>query len=351
MALTAEMAAGWRCDLQGQIQPASSSATQRKTATINIGGYARPEDDSFLSYPEWYIVWSYQEKADYQHQHLPSGFPYFGAVRQYWGSYCCISRLIRGEYRFNGGEQVMLIVIGSSFSAEYILKGVYEKTIGKLSEWSSDYQPTEEDQFAYTVAREYADFVHVRPFYEFHFAKHVSELWRNTHVFGPHSVRKWERKLFLSADYIIEAFYCWVIEELTHVSYGYEPSETYAWVENASSQILQTVPHVTIRSQVGPDAFVLEIPRYQEFTTVTESLARSDVRFVEIAGNSQITLSLLAPKEWDYHDPDAHQLFTTVILSNPEESRMLLVCPVKSLSAAVARLQAGGAMIEHIYDY
>jgi hypothetical protein len=176
IAICTEIAAGWRCSLQGQVHPPIPSPTERRSATANIKDYARAEDDTLLSHPEWYIVWSYQEKADFQQAHLPSGFPYLGAVRQYWSSYCCISRLIRGKYPFNAGEQLMLVVIGTSFSAEFILKGAYENTIGKLSEWSSGSAATDEDRFAYGVAREYADFVHIRPFYEFHFAPRVPAL-------------------------------------------------------------------------------------------------------------------------------------------------------------------------------
>jgi hypothetical protein len=57
-----------------------------------------------------------------------------GEVRQYWGNYCCISRLTPGKYGFNWGEQIMLVVIGNSFSAEYLMKGLYEKTVGRFSE-------------------------------------------------------------------------------------------------------------------------------------------------------------------------------------------------------------------------
>ena len=101
-----EAVSGWRCDLQGEIHPPLARPAERKSATADIKDYSRPEDDTYLSYPEWYIVWSYQEKADFQQSHLPSGFPYFGAVRQYWSGYCCISRLTRGKYPFNAGEQV-----------------------------------------------------------------------------------------------------------------------------------------------------------------------------------------------------------------------------------------------------
>ena len=90
------VATSWHCDLRGQLSPVTAASNNPAAAKIN--DYARPEDDAYLGYPEWYIVWSYQEKADFQQQHLPSGFPFFGAVRQYWSSYCCISKLIRGKY-------------------------------------------------------------------------------------------------------------------------------------------------------------------------------------------------------------------------------------------------------------
>ncbi len=276
-AIGLEILTSWNCDLQGQLHAPVAQPAERKAATANIKDYARPEDDIFLSYPEWYIVWSYQEKADFQEKHLPSGFPFFGAVRQYWGSYCCVSRLERGKYGFNGGEQLMLVVIGTSFSAEYLLKGVYEKTIGRLSEWSSGGHSVEEDAYANKVAREYADFVHVRPFYEFHFARHVRGLWKETPFFGGHLLRKWERKAFLSLDYTIEAFYCWVIEKLTYATYGHEPAETYAFIEGADDSLFAEMPRVKKVSQAGPQSFVVDIPRYQEFTVVASELAERGV--------------------------------------------------------------------------
>jgi hypothetical protein len=346
-----EAAMGWRCHLTGKIPLPQPQPLERKAATAGIQGYLRPEDDTYLSYPEWYIVWSYQEKADFQEKRLPSGFPYFGAVRQYWSSYCCISRLTRGKYNFNAGEQIMLVVIGSSFSAEYTLKGAYENTIGRLSEWSAGHQPVEEDQYAYKVAREYADFVHIRPFYEFHLAPHVKGLWKETRLWGPHPVRKWERKAFLTLDYTVEAFYCWLIEKMTHVTYGYEPSDTYAWVDNTSAAAIQRVPRLKVVKQTGPQAFIVDLPRYQEFTGLSQALAERDIHFVEIAGNSQILVSVLAPQSWDYKSKDAQSLFSTPVLTRPEIKRFVLGCDVRSLHAFLNAMRAEKLSVEHIYDY
>lgn len=100
LSIAVELAFGWRCDLAGEIPEPVPKTEQQRAAGAGIPDYARPEGDTYLGFPEWYIVWSYQEKADFQERQLPSGFPYFGAVRQYWKSYCCISRLTRGKYPF-----------------------------------------------------------------------------------------------------------------------------------------------------------------------------------------------------------------------------------------------------------
>ena len=351
LAIAVEVVLGWRCDLQGQTRPHIPQPEQRRSATEGIPGYARPEDDTYLSYPEWYIVWSYEEKGDFQQNHLPSGFPYFAAVRQYWNSYRCIIRLTKGKYPFNFGEQVMLVVIGTSFSAEYILKGAYENTLGRLSEWSSGHQPVEEDDYGYKVAREYADFVHIRPFYEFRFARHAAGVWSGTHLRGPHPLRKWERKLFLTLDYTIEAFYCWLIEKATHLTYGYEPADTYAWIENADEELFTQLPRTKKVKQVGSQAFIVDIPRYQEFTAVGSALSAHGARFVEIAGNSQITLSVVTPKLWKFEVQGPRPLFSAPVLTHPELKRVVIGCEVDTLHSLLNSLRMGGMVVEHVYDY
>ncbi|MGC1638644.1 MAG: hypothetical protein WA744_24535 [Candidatus Acidiferrales bacterium] len=349
--MVAVLISSWHCKLQGQIPPSAQRPSDRTAVTAGIADYARPEDETYLSYPEWYIVWSYQEKADFQEKNLPSGFPFFGAVQQYWGSYCCVAHLIRGRYPFNGGEHLMLVVIGTSFTTEYVLKGLYEKTIGKISEWCSGGKSVEEDQYAYQVAREYAEFVHVRPFYEFHFARQVKGLWSKTPFWGAHVVRKWERKVFLTADYTFEAFYCWLIQIGTHLTYGSEPASTYAWIDGGNETQLQQVPHAKTVQQAGTHTFIVEIPRYHEFTSVAAALAERDIQFVEVAGNSRIIISVLAPEAWHYGGTDAQQLFATRILTHPELQRVVLGCEVTSLSALLETLRLGRVRIEHVYDY
>ena len=325
----------------GRFQP--SAPTSVGTGTP---GYARPEDDTFLTYAEWYIVWSYREKAAWQQLHPPSGFPYFSAIRQYWSGYCCSFRVVRGRYPFNVGDHLMLVVIGTSFTIEYGIKGVYENTIGRLTEWTGGSEPTDEDRYSAQVAHNYAVFVEDRPFYEFPFFSAFRRLWTGTRLWGPHKLRKWERKLWLSLDYGIEALYCGLIQVASHAVYGSEEDVTYALVENLPEPVLSNLPGVRKVKSAGFDFFVVRLPRYQKFTAAAEQLLRARARFVEIAGNRQIMVTAVVLRDWSFRLPAGELLFSSEVLTDPLSKRVVLRMPVANLDAVIDNLP-----LEHIYDY
>src|ERR1039457_1490459 len=170
-------------------------------------------------------------------------------------------------------------------------QGIYEETVGRFTEWVSGHQPVEEDLYAYRVARAYADSVHIRPFYEFHFGRSFTGLWKDTHLWGPHPLRKWERKLWLSLDYGVEALYCGLIDKASHGVYGVEDDQTYAWIENAPDAVFPSNPRIRKVKDTGAQASIVVIPRYQEFTDIVSHMARQGVRFVQIAGNEQVLVT------------------------------------------------------------
>jgi len=329
----------------------SEASRRRAPLTAGITDYRRDEDSTYLGYPEWFIVWSYTEKADFQERNLPSGFPFFRSIRQYWSGYCCVRGMTRGKYPFNVGEHLMLVVIGTSFSVEYAIRGVYENTIGRFTEWISGHDSADEDVFSARVAREYADFVHIRPFYEFSFWTRFKRLWSEVPLRGGHPVRKIERRLFLSVDYSLEAFYCWIIEAGTHVVYGIEPDTTYAWIEHASDTLFAENKRIRKVKDAGAGSYIVVVPRYQEFTTIAAWLAARDVRFAEIAGNDEILVTALAPRDWRYDLTVGEEAFATSLATAPERKRLAIATPVASLHTVMTGLKARGIPVEHVYDY
>lgn len=319
----------------------------------DIGKNKRPLEDSYFSYPEWYIVWSYEERAQYLPKNLPSGFPYFASVGQYWRSYCFICGLTQSRHQFNLGDHLSSFVLGGSFALEYSIRGAYEQTIGRVSEWTSSHELVEEDAYAARVAREYADFVYIRPFYEFHFAHALKQLWKETPLWGKHPIRKWERRFILSTDYGLEAIYAEILQAASHITYGIESADTYAWIENAPQSLFQEFPRVKIVEETARQSYVVIIPRYQEFTDLAVSLAKRDVHFVRIAGNEEIMVTIVVPanRNCDLPADESSILFTENFLTRRDLKRMALECPVHSLHTVLKNLSERGAKIEHIYDY
>ena len=336
------------------VGPLPTIARQQGSAVPDIGEKnRRPVEDSYFSYPEWYIVWSYEERAQYLPKNLPSGFPYFASIGQYWKSYCFICGLTQSRHQFNFGDHLSSFVLGGSFALEYAIRGAYEQTIGRLSEWTSSHELVEEDAYAARVAREYADFVYIRPFYEFHFAHALKQLWKATAFWGKHPIRKWERKFILSTDFGIEAIYAEAMQAASHLTYGAEPDDTYTWLDNPPESVFREYPRVKIVEETARQSHVVTIPRYQEFTDLAVELAKRDVHFVQIAGNDEIMLTIVMPKNWNLDLPqsEASVLFTESFLTQPDLKRVALESPVRCLHSVLNNLASRGIKIEHIYDY
>jgi len=340
------------CPFLADVQTKPGTATPPAADALPaIEGYARPEESTYLTYPEWFIVYSSEEYANFLQAGRPSDFPYFSSIWQYWCSYCAVYQITRRDYGFNAGDHLMLWVIGVSYSGELALKGIYENIFGRLTEWTSGGEKTDEDRFAHTANKEYVAFIYDRPWFEFSFAAKLSGLWAQTPLFGRNWLRKWERKFILSLEFGGKAIYGGLMTLATRAVYGTAPTEIYATAELLPEPALQADPRVQRVADAQPSGSVLLIPRYRQFTEIVPQLARHGVEFRDIAGNDTIFLTALVPREWNAALPDAETLFAMEILTQPERKRLGISAPVRSLHAVIAALDAGGAHVEHLYDY
>jgi hypothetical protein len=325
-------------------------AHPRPVVVADFGANHRPLEETYYSYPEWFIVWSYEERANFlEKSRLPSDFPYFGSIYQYWHGYCFICSLTHQRKQPNFGDQLALVVLGSSFSLEYAIRGAYENTIGRLSESVSGNQLTDEDAYAARVARDYANFVNVRPFYEFHFARALKGLWTDTSFWGPHALRKCERKGIFTLDYGLQAIYAEILQLASHLTYGAESTETWATIDNASESLFREFPHIRKVNELGHGSYLVSIPRYQEFTELAIALAKKDVHFQQIAGNPVIVVTAIAQK-WRDYTPEERPLFTEKLLTRDVE-RVAMECRVSDLHLVLNDIAARGYLVEHVYDY
>src|SRR5436190_1918100 len=104
-------------------------------AAMSTGASQTPEAlrrapaQTYLTYPEWFLVYSPREYAELLVNRPPSTFPYLGHIAQLWQGYRGIY-LASKDYPFNTEYHVMIWVIAISTTVEYTIKGGYEVLFG-----------------------------------------------------------------------------------------------------------------------------------------------------------------------------------------------------------------------------
>ena len=299
--------------------------------------YSRTEDQTFLTIPEWYLVFSSDEYANAL-KHRPSDFPYFGSIFQFWDIYGLIKQRTDREYASNPGYRLMDNVIGTSTAAELFFKGIYENTIGRLTEWISGHRQLTPDMkvesFMQATAADYVTFIRKRPWYEYPFFARFEGLWRVRESSSTSIIRSVERRLFFSGELLFKSGYGWVINKATEQAYEAPEAET-TW---------------TLVDRDGSKALV-PLPRYQAFTPAAMKEAQSGSTFLHIAGNGKILVTVIAPKSWRYQG--SGEVFTEwPILTEPDKKRSALVLNVQELSPFLLQLKQGSEIkLDHIFDY
>lgn len=330
---------------------ASSSAQAQAPARVTPPEHVRSIEQTFLTYPEWFLVFSPAEYARYIAKQPPSMFPYFGHVGQFWEGYKAVFDETRANgYGLNPGYHLMVMVIGTSTSVEYALKSAYESLIGRLGEAASN-GPTPEDRYAAEVAQDYVDFIRVLPWYEYNFWGKLKGLWRETPSTGPDMLRKWERRFSLTTEYGIKALYGQLIKVATQSIYDTPLLVTAVLVDPAPSADPK-LPQVKVLKQLPDGGALITVPRYEAFMVYAQGLAQQGLEFREIAGNRSIILvSLIGPDRWTPNTGVAKQLFEQPILTEPGRKRVVATAHVTALGKALREWSASGVTVEHIFDY
>src|SRR5215471_5127383 len=234
----------------------------------------RTADQTFLTFPEWFLVFSPAEYAEFVASRAPSEFPFNAHIRELWQGYGHAITATK-HMPFNAGYHVMVLVIGLSTTVEYALRSAYETLFGRLAEVGDGPPATAEDAYAARIAQAYVDFIRVRPWYEFDYTGALRGLWRDVPWTGAHRLRKIERRYALTTEYGIKAAYAKLIGWGTQATYEEAKPTTAVAVRNAPAEISD----VERARELAPGRSLVLLPRYQPFTDASRRLASAGTEF------------------------------------------------------------------------
>lgn len=308
----------------------------------------RGAEQTYLTFPEWFLVHSPAEYAVLVRTRPPTDFPFLTHVGQLWSSYKAVTQeQLRGEYPLNGGYHAMILVIASSTTVEYAIRAAYENTLGRLSFALGGQQLTAEDKYAAEVAQDYVDFIRQQPWYLYHFTSKLKGLWTQVPLTGPGMIRKLERRYALTTEYLIKASYAWVIDKATNAAYEPALMTTQVVLDKAPADT-----GIKIVKTMADGRVVADLPRYYDFRLAVTKLARQGVSVIDVAGNtSNILVTVWAPDDQARQLASARVLFSQSLVTHPGNSRLAVAVPVAELSSFLLHAPERGMTVEHVYDY
>jgi hypothetical protein len=336
----------------------STEGSSGPSAELRTRGLMREEARSYLALPARIVVYSADERAAWLGRRPPSGYPFFGSIRQYWAAYNAVCEVTSREHAFAVGDHAALAAAGAAFSVEHALTGIWEKTIGRATEWLSSASstwggdaPTPEDKFAVRTAREYAAFIHQIPWYDFPFGDRLITLWNGSPMWGPNVIRKWDRRILLTAEYGLKGLAALIARQVAaRADDGQVSTLIYAAIDRASGAAFAD-ERVRQFETLGPHSYIVSLPPSEGFTETVRQLQENGVRFLSIAGNDDILLTALAPRALADAVPSDRRVATLPLLTDPHRTRLALRVRVNALSDVLAWLATRGASIEAIHDY
>lgn len=306
----------------------------------------RPANQTFLTFPEWYLVFSPEEQATYFKHHTASSFPFMSHTAQIWESYNIVNNQIKDNFPTNTGYHFMIWVIGSSASVEYIIKSWYETSIGRITDTYETI--TDEDKFNAKFTQDYVDFIKERPWYEFDFKTRLFSLWTTTSLFGDNVVRKFERKYILTSELFVKFIYGKLIQLGTQTVYNVALPTTAVIIDSLH---VNNIPF-KIEKRFSDKSVLINLPRYDKFNSSISELAEGGCTFKEIAGNnSVIILTLIVPSQFDWQFENSQVLFTQLVSSDLLLKRIVLAVPVPDLKELILQIHKQNIKIEHVFDY
>lgn len=307
--------------------------------------FRRVEANSYMTYPEWHIVYAYQGLAEVLKTGDEHAFGYLSSIGDFWSSACALSRVAAGHGGGDFATRATMHTIGVSFTAEMAMKALYEETLGRLLAWWRGKGKTPQDEFAAAMALDYGRFLEQVPWYKYDFDGATAGLWE----LPAGTLRGWERRLALGGEWKAKAAYARLIASAVDTVGQAQLTIRSAITGMLPSELLG-IEGIDI-ADVTPDHVIIETPRYRAFTNILKEIAARGGAIAEIAGNDAIMISVLSGEE-TYTPPAGASLIINTARQGFSGRRHLLDVPVARLAEILRGLAASpDARLEHVYDY
>lgn len=304
----------------------------------------RDEQQSYLTVPEWLLVFLSEEQGKAYSANQALHFSYFGGLYDFWSTYLSMTRAVKRRHdSMNFGYHFMIATIGLVTSVEYVLKGTYEQTFGRFFGLFGDETQCHSERIIGETYQKYAQFIHHTPWFSFDFAEPLSTLWAPSSSGG---IRCLERKLSFSIELMAKRLLSSVFSFGVETIYDEEELTITLTLQGDPRLIKAHEAKAELIEDLGQNIGIWRVPRYARFTELMKAIY-PQVDLIEIAGNHWVVVSVLASQNCAFDEQLT--LSTTTVQGDDLHQRVIQFLPVHQLTE---HLRNHSCMeLEHVYDY
>jgi hypothetical protein len=308
----------------------------------------RAATGTYYTFPEWAIVYAYQDLARVTRASSESDFNYIGAVATYWNGLCKVTTAATQRAPSSFSDRTVSHIIGLSFTAEMLLKSAYEGSLGRIASYLRGAAPVAEDIIARDVADDYASFLELKPWYEYRFDQKVDVLWAI-----PYSgtLRGADRRLGLTVEWWGKSIYASVMRAAAGSAMPFS-TRIRSVIPGLTDEDIAAVPGITKVAALPDGAVIIETDRYRALTTALLHLAQRGRNFSEIAGNDRVMISVLATgPNIAVPAGSVTTIVQTIVQGRPNVVRAVMEVPVARLAEVMRALSGSSTEFELVYDF
>ena len=308
-------------------------------ASILPPEHHRPEGRTLLTYPEWHIVHAYDDYARVIRTGDPHDYRFLSSIAGFWSSLCSLSNASGPHGGFPTEFKSTVYTIGISFTAELLVKALYEESIGRIATWIRGDARAPLDNTMAEQAAEYAAFLRQIPWYRWDFQSDAAVLAENSSDL----FRDRERRFAGGLEYGAKAQYAKVIAAAVA---NLEPDalRLRMVLTGIDTETLGTFQDVNVIAQHA-EGIEIDTPRYRILTDLLLQWAKAGAQFVEIAGNDDILFTVTS------NTPTLDGALYSFTRQGYGDTRHLILLPVRDLAETLRGLDEQGLTLEHIHDY
>ena len=320
---------------------------QNYTPLITDPAQRRAEANTYLTYPEWHIVYAYDGMAEVLKNGDEHQFGYFESVKGFWQTNCAVIRIADAHGGADTDTRMTIATIGVSFTLEMGLKAAYEETFGRLTAWWRGPAKTPQDIVARDMAVDYAAFLRQVPWYKYPFQKALDKLDAAPRDGG---LRSWERRFALGAEWKAKIAYSKAIASAVNATTGQAQLSIVSLVSGIDVSRLGAIADVRIIAEKN-GRVLIETPRYDRFTHILAEIASAGGTIEEIAGNDDIMITLTVTGQSVPVPLNGDQIIARLPRTGFAGERVLLSVKVRDLADILRSVPIADPGIEHVFDY